>query len=243
MGKAGAEMEAASTDSEMIRKWVSRCTLLALSNPRVFDRVKAAFGVNGQYYATDPSNSLTQENVLPMASDVSFLSNSIARARIENAQNSGNAYRDLQISTWSAVFLGLATTVLVSLSSTEFGKGDSGVARSIRVLAILFPALGTAVAAIAAFYAPREDLARSSQALVSLRQIHDQIAADISQVPCPTEEEAAHGGGEITRKLVEWKKIIRDARALADAAALAAVDPTRNAGQDSSKQSKAPHAE
>jgi hypothetical protein len=238
-GKTGVEMAAAETDSEAIRKWLDRCTSVALSNPRAFERVKAAFGPDGDTYASSPSNLLTQESALPAAGELSFLSDNIARTRVDSAQNAANAYRVLEVSTWSAVLLGLATTVLVSLSSTEFGKGDSRLSRSTRVLAIVFPALATAVAAITAFYAPREDLARSSQALVSARQIHDQIAADIGQVPCPSEEDAANGGGEIARKLVEWKKSIRDARALADAAALAAVDPTRNMRQDSSKQSNA----
>ncbi|MEA2940623.1 MAG: hypothetical protein QOD09_1152 [Bradyrhizobium sp.] len=238
LGQAGAEMAAASNSSDAISRWVKRCTSLGLSNPGVFDRVKAAFGANGEHYATDPSNTLTQEHVLPVASDLSFLSDSIARARVDNAQDAANDYRDLQVSTWSAILIGLATTVLVSLSSTEFGKGDGRLSRGIRVLAIVFPALGTAVAAITAFYAPREGLSRSSQALVSFRQIHDQIATDIGQVTCPTVEEATHGGGEIALKLVEWKKSIRDARARADAAGLAAVDPTRNTVQDSSKEPK-----
>jgi hypothetical protein len=190
------------------------------------------------HYATDPSNSLTQESVLPVAGELAFLSESIARARVDSAQDAATAYRNLQIGTWGAILLGLATTVLVSLSSTEFGKGDGTIPRCIRVFAIVFPALGTAVAAITAFYAPRESLSRSSQALVSFRQIHDQIASDLSEVPCPSEEEAASGKGDIVRKLAEWKKGIRDARALADAAGLAAVDPTRNAAQESSKQSK-----
>ena len=115
-----------------------------------------------EYYANDPSNRLTQQNVLPAASDVFLLSESIGRARIENAKNAADAYILLQISTWSAILLGLATTVLVSLSSTEFGRGDSTPSRVIRVLAIVLPALGTAAAAITAFYAPREDRPASS---------------------------------------------------------------------------------
>ncbi|HFT3385317.1 Uncharacterised protein [Klebsiella quasipneumoniae] len=225
---AASENQLAQMDDYVINRWGTRCTSILLSDPQTYSKIKDEFGGNGKNYANGPLNLLVKDSILPIANEISVFSEGILRARIQNAENAADAYVRLQISVWSTVFLGLATTVLVSLSSTEFGQEKSVLGRVIRILAIILPALGTAVAAISAFYAPREDLARSSQALVSLRQIHYQISSEIGLIPCPNATEAVQNGGVIATKLVSWKKMLRDARTLAEAAALAAVDPTRN---------------
>ncbi|MCE7538708.1 hypothetical protein LZV44_04105 [Klebsiella variicola] len=229
--RTDSEFGVALRDDNAVERWVARCTSILLSDAQPYSNIKAKLEDAGGFskqYADNPSNNLVQDSILPIASDLISLSKGIFSARIENATNATEAYVRLQVSIWSTVLLGFATTVLVSLSSTEFGQEKSVLGRVIRVLAIILPALGTAVAAISAFYAPREDLARSSQALASLRQIHSQIASEIGPTPCPNAIDAAQNKGEIAVKLVSWKKMLRDARTLAEAAALAAVDPTRN---------------
>lgn len=225
-GQPEAEFNSAQVNVDAIDRWVNRCTSSLLLQPEVNTRVRAQFGENADHYATTPSNLLTQDAVLPAATDLRFLSTSILIGRGENAVAAANAYLALQIATLVAISLGLATTVLVSLSSTEFGKGDGRTARAIRIFAIVFPALGTAVAAIAAFYAPGESRARASQGLAGFRQVHDQIASDLGALPCPSSS-AQTAETELSVKLASWKKSLQDAQSVAQAVTLAAADATR----------------
>ncbi|WP_203076124.1 hypothetical protein [Falsiroseomonas ponticola] len=147
--------------------------------------------------------------------------------RVGAAQRAETSYAELQLFTWLSIGLGLLTTVLVAFSATEFGRGDGRVARGIRVLAVIFPAVGTSLAAIAAFYAPREELARSSQLLATLRQAHVQIAIDLPRIACPTD--AATRTAYLTA-IGGWNRRFEEARAAAEAAALSAIDPSRQSG-------------
>lgn len=225
-GQPDAEFNAAQVNVDAIDRWINRCTSSLLLQPEINARVRTQFGENADHYATTPSNLLTQDAVLPAATDLRYLSTSILIGRGENAVAAASAYLALQIATILAISLGLATTVLVSLSSTEFGKGDGGKARAIRILAIVFPALGTATAAVAAFYAPGDSHARASQALAGFRQVHDQIASDLGALPCPSSSDPI-AGKDLSVKLASWKKSLRDAQSVAQAASLAAADATR----------------
>lgn len=226
IGQPYAEFSAAQVNVDAIDRWVTRCTSNFLFRPEINSRIRAQFGQDADHYATTPSNLLTQDAVLPAATDIRFLSTSVTRGRAENAVSAADAYVALQTATLLAIALGLATTVLVSLSSTEFGKGDGRKARTIRILAIVFPALGTATAAVAAFYAPSQTYARASQALAGFRQVHDQIASDLGALACPASPDPA-AGGELSTKLAGWKKSLRDAQSVAQAATLAAADAAR----------------
>lgn len=232
---SNGEDVATRMNNEAIDAWIERCTRKLLSDQKGSTPVKAnADGLSSRYRDEVIDESI-QNALLPAASDLRLLAMSISRGRWESSTNATKAYTVLQVSTWLAILIGLATTVLVSFGSTEFGKGDTKTARTIRILAIIFPALGTAAAAITAFYAPREDLARSSQALASLRQVHEQIAAELGSVKCPTRSEVEDGKGEITLKLVSWKKSLKDSRTITEAASLAAIDPSRSQGQPTGK--------
>ena len=225
-GQPESELNAAQVNSQAIDNRIFRCTSNLLQKPEINAKVRAQFGQDADHYATTPSNTLTQDAVLPVAADLRFLSTSIVIGRAENAVAVSDSYLALQVATLLAIFLGLVTTVLVSLSSTEFGRGDSQVARIIRILAIVFPALGTATAAVAAFYAPGETHSRASQALAGFRQVHDQIAGDLGALACPSSSEPA-AGSELVNKLAVWKKSLRDAQTVKEAAALAATDASR----------------
>jgi hypothetical protein len=79
---------------------------------------------------------------------VLVLSETIARQRLALHTKSDDAYRFWQITSIISIVLGMLTTIIVSLSTTVFGRAEGTLSLILRVLAIVFPALGTAVAAL-----------------------------------------------------------------------------------------------
>src|SRR5204863_4856557 len=98
------------------------------------------------------------------------LSKSLADLRFQSQERAGTAYSLWQYCTLLTIALGMVTTILVSLSSTEFGRGEAPVARAIRTLALLFPILGTATAAVVAFYNPQTSWTQANRTLASATQ-------------------------------------------------------------------------
>jgi hypothetical protein len=100
------------------------------------------------------------------------LSKLLSQERIVLRKKAKSAYVFWQTTTVITIFLGMFTTILVSMSSTEFGRGDGNTQRLIRILAIVFPALGTAAAAVFAFYGPQAEWSQASRTLASITQLH-----------------------------------------------------------------------
>jgi hypothetical protein len=88
------------------------------------------------------------------------------------------------ILTISSIIVGMITTILVSVSSTQFGRNPGNTQGLIRFAAVLFPAVGTAVAGISGFYNPKAELIQTARTLASETQLHDQIALVVSGSPC-----------------------------------------------------------
>ena len=235
--QSDAEIKAAQVNDEAINNWVARCTFSLLLQPEIKARVRVIFGSDDEFYGKIQEDPGSLDIILPAATDLRFLSNSILIRRGENAMAASNSYFALQAATLVAIALGLATTVLVSLSSTEFGKGDGLLARSIRILAIVLPALGTATAAVAAFYSPGQSYSRATQALASYRQVHDQITTDLGPLQCPTSSKAG-AVNDLATKLAVWKKSLRDAQTVAQAGTLAAADAKRVAADPTRGQTQ-----
>ncbi len=129
-------------------------------------------------------------------------------------------YRRVQASTWLMIVIGLITTVLVSLRSTDFGTGSTSAARAIQVFAIVFPALGTAAAAIIGFYGFAETMGRASHALASLRQLHGKMALEIwSLNPASAKAHDSDTGKTLGELLKEWERRYIDIKDVAEAEA------------------------
>jgi hypothetical protein len=92
------------------------------------------------------------------------------------------------------------------------------LARAIRALAVIFPVVGTSLAAAAAFYTPREELARASQLLASMRQAHATIVVEVAELACPHESRDAYFAA-----VRGWSRQVEQTRAAAEAAALSAL--------------------
>jgi len=144
------------------------------------------------------------------------LSYAIAKHRVEARTKTQAAYALWQFSTLTTIVIGLVTTIVVSLSATEFVK-NGRIALTVKVLAIVFPVIGTAFAAIIAFYGPQAEWSQSSRTFAGLSQLHGQIALDIFKIedcpPLPTKE------SELAKQLETWGKNYKDIETLANAAA------------------------
>jgi len=116
------------------------------------------------------------------------LSTELSELRLELIPKVRSAHLFWEVTTLVSIAIGMITTILVSVSSTEFGRGDGPPQRLIRVLAIIFPALGTATAAVISFYGPQAELVQASRTLASETQLHDQIALTVWKLSCPTSD-------------------------------------------------------
>nr|WP_298104249.1 hypothetical protein [uncultured Shinella sp.] len=91
-------------------------------------------------------------------------------------------------SGWFAAILiaiGMVTTIVSALNSSEFGNGSSYSASMIKVLAIILPALGTALTAYAALYASPDQVSRKSQIVFNLMALQSEMDGIFIQAPCP----------------------------------------------------------
>lgn len=163
----------------------------------------------------------------PAVQDIQELGRALYWERQAAAGRIEESYATLQLLTWASVLIGLITTVLVGLRGSTLAEGNGFWARCITVFAIAFPAIGTAVAAVAAFYSPREELARSSQQLAGLRQVHAQIAMEVRAIPCTDHHAALEA---VAQRYPDWLRRWRDAQAVALAATAAAFGEARGSG-------------
>jgi len=133
------------------------------------------------------------------------LSNELSEQRVGLIPKVRSAYFFWQLATLISIAIGMITTILVSVSSTEFGRGDGPHQRLIRVLAIIFPALGTATAAVISFYSPQAEWGQASRTLASETQLHDEIALTVWKLTCPTTD-ADDSVKPLTDRLENWSK-------------------------------------
>jgi hypothetical protein len=115
---------------------------------------------------------------------IAGLTVALSHQRYILASSASRTYHSLQFATFTTIAIGLLTTIMVSLSSTDLGKRTDYVGGSIRISALVLPAIGTAAAAVIAFYGPAQSYARTHQALGSLGELHRQVGNGILRLPC-----------------------------------------------------------
>jgi len=144
------------------------------------------------------------------------LSRDLSEHRLLNSRKARSAYIEWEIVTIISICIGTVTTILVSLSSTEFGRDHGRFQRPIRVLAIIFPALATAAAAITGFYSPQVTLGQASGTLASETQLHGQIALALWKIPCLGSKPSRQGDGtdRLDQELEGWSKRYIDIEAI-----------------------------
>ncbi|WP_165931914.1 DUF4231 domain-containing protein [Neorhizobium sp. JUb45] len=115
---------------------------------------------------------------------ISFMSAEIVQKRYEFQNENDRNYKYMQYSTFATIIIGMLTTAFISLSSSKIFKDESNISATVQILAILLPAIGTALAAVVAFYNPTEKYARAKQASTSLGQLHRDISTEIYKIDC-----------------------------------------------------------
>lgn len=197
--------------------WVLECT--KIKDPSGLpDYLQASFRAGGGYVSGRGSGlpagarpPLRQERALVQ------LSNVLADQRVSLREKAQSSYMFWQVTSLITIALGMVTTILVSFSSTEFGRGDGPSQRIIRILAIVFPALGTAAAAVVAFYQPQADWGQSSRTLASLTQLHGQVAVGIWKLECVETLESKDQIKHVNTQFEEWSKLYANIQTAAGA--------------------------
>ena len=159
------EVLAASRDHYAVKMWVTQ----SVGSPENGPPSYFYFGVVELPRRDFPFDSAKKPVSVPGPYiRIAQLSNFITLKRIAIDERLSKAYTLAQVGALTTILIGLITTVLVALSSTEVGKKETRTAPTIRTGALIFPALGTAAAAIIAFYDPSGTLARQSQVAAGL---------------------------------------------------------------------------
>lgn len=127
-----------------------------------------------------------KEKKLPTAQQMQAvtLSRLIYQNRVDLAERTRTATSDAKIFQYLIIGFGLFTTIFSSLNSAKLWADDSRPTHIIRVLAIAFPALTTAIAALNTFLKPAETMIASSRSIEVLGQLHDRIAEEIWTLSC-----------------------------------------------------------
>lgn len=148
------------------------------------------------------------------------LSNALGDHRVSLHAKVRTTFQTAQVANILTVVLGLLTTVLVSISSTKYGQEEGRWQPWVRILAIIFPALGTAAAAIVAFYSPQSEWTQASRTLASLTQLHNQIALDTWKLDCFEFDDnhnlkSSESNKQIKLKFEDWTKRYYELQAVA----------------------------
>lgn len=170
------EEAAMHDDIDRIVSWIIECARV-----KEFSRLPAPIQSTLNPYA-NPDKELTESfEINHTAMRLAVLTRDISDARITQAEKAKNHHVIEQVVTWITIFLGLATTIIVALSSSELFKENPKTRTWLRIGAIAFPAIGTAAAAVVAFYNPAASFTRASHALLSLQQLQGQINSALWQ--------------------------------------------------------------
>jgi hypothetical protein len=200
----GVDSQALSSDVSSISAWVLDCTK-AKDVSDFPEAVQHDFGIR---VAFERSNDNRSEGFrLPNHQEraILTLSQSLSAQRKTLRAQADSAFHLWEYTSIVSIALGMFTTILVSLSSTEFGRGEGRIQRCVRILAIVFPALGTGAAAVIAFYSPQAEWNQASHTLASLTQLHGQMSVGVWKLPCIDANDNQSRQGTVSA-LDEWAK-------------------------------------
>jgi len=150
----------------------------------------------------------TVQNLNQTTMRIGRLTRNIVASRNGQSEKVRESYINEQIATYLTIGLGLVTTILVALSTSDIVDRDKLRGKTIRIAAVSFPAIGTAVAAVVAFYGPSANYSRANHAVLSLRQLHEQISTGVwkSGVRNCTVEMTGGQWDELGHRIDNWEQ-------------------------------------
>jgi hypothetical protein len=151
------------------------------------------------------------------------LSKTIMIHRMQLMDRVARSYRLWQITSLTSILLGMLTTIVVATSTTDFGKEII----TIRILAIVFPALSTAAAAAFAFYGPQATWTQATLTLSSLSQLHGQMGLEVWDIECT---DVGASNVKLAAKLNDWSKRFLDIQTISAAAGQGSAQQGRGTG-------------
>jgi hypothetical protein len=183
---AQVENREAWYDHRAIATWVAFC--LGVHSPENLpESLRWSLEPPGRVFSRwteeQPTAELTSQHRAVMN-----LSNALYMERIDSVERLGSVSQSLEKFQVSAIIIGLLTTVFISLSSTDIIKDTnttlSTIKMTVKIFAIVLPAIGTAVAALNTFYDPKSDQIRYSRMSDSAGLLHRQIALGVANLFC-----------------------------------------------------------
>lgn len=196
--KDSEEYKNAINDHIVVSQWISYCLADKPVPRELLYHLDAPVSQNERDKRQDK-----QVFISPIYMRLAILSEMLSNRRIALDRNLSGSYTVAQVGAFLSILIGLLTTVLVGLNSTDIGKQQNRIGLTIRVSALALPALGTAVAALIAFYDPNGNLARQSQVSAGLQQLHSQVSMVVWKTTCDKPE-------DIATKLDTWTQRMGD---------------------------------
>ncbi len=101
---------------------------------------------------------------------VLYLSDNVSWAQVQAAARLAQSRSRRNLAEWAIVIIGALTTIFISVKA--MANERTPAYEVIGVCAIIFSALGTAVASLNAFYSPSDAYVRNTTSLAQLHQLH-----------------------------------------------------------------------
>jgi hypothetical protein len=173
-------------DHRAVANWVAFC-LNVHSPENLPEAIRWSLEPPGRVFANwteeKPEGEITTQH-----RTVIGLSNALFMERIDSVERLGGVSQSLEKFQVSAIIIGLLTTVFISLSSTDIIKDTNATLKtikiSVKIFAIVLPAIGTAVAALNTFYDPKSEQIRYGRISESAGLLHRAVALGVANLAC-----------------------------------------------------------
>jgi hypothetical protein len=112
-------------------------------------------------------------------------------------------------SVWYAsvlIVLGMLTTIVSALNSSQFGSGTTLSASTIKIVAIILPALATAITAYSSLNAPADATSMRSQVIYNVASLGAQMTSDLNQLSCSSRIKF----DDLNKKVADWSQKYAD---------------------------------
>src|SRR5579863_443903 len=137
---------------------------------------------SGEESWSSPTDDMPILKLTNFHREVLSMSRSLAALRTELAESAARSRANMVLLQISSIIIGAVTTILVSLKAMSDGTTQyKGVFFAIGIFAIVFSAIGTAVAGMNSFLSPTDSYNRSERSLQQARQMQNDLEFFVGQ--------------------------------------------------------------